>query len=493
MIKFGEWLPDVGPLENPGLILAQNVLPTSSGYVPFPSGTQQIASFMDGPGLGFISARDNQTFNTIYTFVGTADKLYLYNASGFTDESKGGGYATASGERWEFVQFGNDVIATNFSDPMQTITLGSPPFADLGGSPPRARHIAAIQNFLVAANTYDASDGYQPQRVRWAGIGSTTSWTVSAVTQADFQDLKNEGGYITRIIGGEFGLIFQEKSITRMQYIGSPLVFQFDLVESARGALTGGAVVQIGNNTVYLSQDGFFVFDGQQSIPIGDGKVDVTFFQDLDISNISTMCVDLYPTENIIVWSYKSINAMGPANDKLLMYNYSPNSPTRWAFANVQNYLLISPISKGYTLDGLDAVDTNLDTLTPSLDSPFWQGFTNALGYINTDFGVSIISGPPLNATIETGEAWLQEPNRTYITLIRPHIDLAQGTVTAQIAARNLESEPISFGPLCTLNAAGFIPVRANGRFMRAVFNITGSFSQAQGFDIISSTSVGRQ
>jgi len=230
----------------------------------------------------------------------------------------------------------------------------------------------------------------------------------------------------------------------------------------------------------------------EQGIEHADGKVDETFFNDVDIDNLSRMSVAVFPNENIICWSYVSLQATGQIPDKILFYNYSPGSKQRWSYAVIDNYLLMNPISTAYTLDSLDTVTTNLDALPYSLDSKVWQGSINLLGIIGVDLHLALLNSTPLDATIETGEAWLQEPKRTWISMIRPHIDKCSGTVTVQLAARNLESENISYGPICSLNAQGFVPVRVNARFVRAQFNITGTFADAQGFDIISTTSVGR-
>lgn len=498
MLMFGEYLPDIGPLENPGLLNCQNILPASAGYTYIPGPSNISTNTLDARPQGGASYHAQDGTVTIYTFVGTIDKLYSYGGHAFTDVSKMGGYSTATTDSWEFAQWGNMVIATNYSDPVQVITLGSPPFADLAGSPPKAKHIAVVDNFVVLG--YINNGTVLPYRVQWSGIGNSTTWTVSATTQADFNDLFNDGGVIQKVVGGEFGLIFQERCITRMSYIGAPLIFQFDLVESARGALAANSVVKIGANVAFLAQDGFFVFDGQQSIPIGDGKVDQTFFNDVDISTLYLMNVSTYPTENIICWSYKSLTAQTPACDTILLYNYSPDSKVRWAYAKIDNYLMFNPISTAYTLDGLDAVSTNIDSLPVpppndiSLDSPYWQGSINLLGIITANYHLAVLNAAPLAGIIETGEAWLQEPQRTWISLIRPHIDMnTTGTVTAQIAGRNLESEAISYGPVCSINSAGYIPVRANARFVRAKFNITGAYNQAQGFDVLSTTPVGRQ
>ncbi len=497
MIEFGEYLPDLPPLENKGLAIAQNVIPATRGYIPVPLPAQLSDNVIDARPQGAFSARGLAASDgAIYTFVGNESKLYSFDANSFTDVSVAGGYSTDEEETWEFAQWGNTVIATNFDDPLQVKTLGGGDFANLGGTPPKARHITTVDNFLVVGNTWDSSDGFVPYRVRWAGIGTSTSWAVSASTQADFQDLRNEAGYIQKVVGGEFGVIFQERAITRMSYIGSPLVFQFDEIESRRGCLAPNSVIKVGNDIAFLSQDGFYMFNGNQTIPIGDGKINKTFFREVDISKLHLMSVALYPQENVIAWSYASINTEGDFPDKILFFNYSENSPRRWSYANLEHSLLFTPISTAYTLDGLDTVSTNLDTgIIYSLDDPIWQGSINLLATINTDLGLSVFSidSVPLEAMLQTGEAQLSEGKRTYVSLIRPRINLADGAVTANIVRRNLESEAQTVGAEYSMNNAGFIPVRANARFLSARFNITGYFEQAQGFDIESTVSTGRR
>jgi len=495
MIKFGEWLPDQAPLENPGLLECENVLPASSGYKSFPGPLRYTTNAINARPQGAISVRDTVTNSQIYTFVGTDTEIYVMDGATFTNVSRVSGYNTTAEEQWEFVQWGNQVVATNFSDEMQVATIGSGDFDDLAGTPPKARHIATVRDFLVTGNTWDASDLFKPNRVRWAGIGTIDSWTVSATTQADFQDLQNENaGQIQKIVGGEFGLIFQQNAITRMSYIGSPDIFQFDLVESQRGALSPGSVQKFGNNVAYLSQDGFFVFDGQRSIPIGDGKVDQYFFDTVDRSYIqSRMSVALYPTENIICWSYASLYADNGMPDTILMYNFSPSSQQRWASAAIDTWYLVSPVSQSYTLDGLDAVSTNLDTLPFSLDSSVWMGLVNLLGTFDTDLYLNMLNGLPLEATITTGEAWLSNPDRTYVTLLRPHIDLSQGLITVEVGQRNLESEAATFTLPASPNSAGYVPVRANARFLRARFTLQDGFADAQGFDIMTTATSGRR
>jgi hypothetical protein len=83
--------------------------------------------------------------------------------------------------------------------------------------------------------------------------------------------------------GGQFGLIFQESRITRMDYRGGNVVFSFRRIEDNRGAVQGKNVIQVGNLVYFLSEDGFYVTDGSSSKPIGANKVDRFFYNDLKV------------------------------------------------------------------------------------------------------------------------------------------------------------------------------------------------------------------
>ena len=83
---------------------------------------------------------------------------------------------------------------------------------------PSFRHAAVVNNFVVT--------GYQgtfQNRVQWSAVNDVTSWT-AGINLADIEDLP-EGGVITGITGGQYGLIFQENRITRMDYRGGAIVF----------------------------------------------------------------------------------------------------------------------------------------------------------------------------------------------------------------------------------------------------------------------------
>src|SRR4029077_2402588 len=108
------------------------------------------------------------------------------------------------------------------------------------------------------------------QRVRWSAINNANSWTADPTTLAGYQDLLGEGGWIQKIVGGEQGgYVIQEHAIWRMTFVGSPLIFQFDKVKTGIGAYAPQSVVSFQGMIFFLANDGFYMFDGSNIIPIG--------------------------------------------------------------------------------------------------------------------------------------------------------------------------------------------------------------------------------
>ena len=98
-------------------------------------------------GAGAFRANDGN----VYSFAGDINNLYLLSSATYSAVSKSSNaYTTASDDSWEFVKFGNRVIACNGpTDNIQSYVMGtSSAFADLAAAAPRARHLAQIRDFV---------------------------------------------------------------------------------------------------------------------------------------------------------------------------------------------------------------------------------------------------------------------------------------------------------------------------------------------------------
>jgi hypothetical protein len=490
ILKFGEYLPDVPDFMNPGLTTADNVVPSGPAYTPFLS-PAVYSNALTARCQGAYSAKD--TGGNTANFAGDASKLYKSSAAVYSDVSLAGGYTTSAEDNWHWAQFGNIVIATNGTDYPQSFTLGtSSNFANLTTAL-KGKYCTVVRNFLVFGNTVDASDGAVPHRVRWSALNAPTDFTVSAVTQSDYNDLNSTHGWVRQVVGGAYGTIFQERAISRMVYSGSPTVFTFEEVEIGKGTQYPYSVLKIGNNIFYLGIDGFYLFDGSQSIPIGEGKINRTFMDDLDGSYPVRVYAAADFDKQVIYVAYPGAGNTGGRANKILCYNYAPNAITRWTtINNLDIEFIYRSLSEGYTLEDLDAFSSSIDAMTLSLDSRSWTGENFIVSGFNSSHQQVNFTGAALTALIETGEAQLTQGRITNLLRVRPLVDGA-GTVTLQIGTRNNLSQSVTWGSAISTDQTGEFQIRSNARYHRARLNISGGFTNAQGLELLEFTDGGKR
>ena len=73
-----------------------------------------------------------------------------------------------------------------------------------------------------------------------------------------------------------------------------------------RGCKVAGSVCNVGHSVFYLADDGFYMFDGEKSNPIGAEKGNRFFLEDWNGSYAGNMSASADPLRQIIVWSYAS-------------------------------------------------------------------------------------------------------------------------------------------------------------------------------------------
>jgi hypothetical protein len=451
-INFGEWMPDQPGISG-ALNDAKNVVSQAIGYGPLP--TAAIFSVAASENLATLVAGKTPA-NTTKLFAAGATKIFDVSGVGaLTNASKSGGYTpNANGDRFRFTQFGNVVIGTNNSNPMQAYTLGtSTVFADLAAGAPICKFLTVVRDFVVTAFTTESTTVY-PSRVRWSGINDETAWGSSQVTQADFQDIP-DGGQIVGIRGGEFGLVFMERGISRMSYIGTPFIFQFDNISRGKGCIAAGSIAQTQGVTFFLSDDGFYSCDGQQIQGIGSEKVDRWFFANADESGFETMSAAVDPVRKLIIWNFKTIFAQR----QLIIYNFKTQ---KWTYGDAGADFISDASTAAVTLEELDFISTSIDALPVSLDSILYMGGKYFLGGTQGAYVVTY-NGAPATGQLITGD--LNAGGRSVVTLARPLVD--NGSATVSVASRTLLNQELSFGSPVAADSENRVSLRSNGNFHR--------------------------
>ena len=462
-IMFGEWLPDQ-PSVVDSLKIAKNVIPLSVGYSGFPE-AENYSNNASEPLFRTFAAKFG---STTQLFAGGASKLFKFNPASLNldDVSKVGGYAATD---WNFVQFGNSVLAANNSSKIQYWTVGSlaTTFADASATAPVAKYLTIVRDFVVAANL---DGGTNANKVQWSDINDFTDWTAGGASQSDFQ-IMADGGNIIGLTGGEFGLVLLEQAIVRMTYIGSPFFFQFDVLTRNFGCMEGGSIVQYGNVTYFLADNGFYSCDGSTIKSIGNEKVDKYFFDNMNISQIETISAAVDPVKKLVVWNYPNTSN----GRSLLIYNYQVN---KWSQAETTSSTIASVATSGYTLEDLD-VFGSLDGLTTSLDDRLWAGGKFLLA---GTFGnkITTFTGPNLTAQLQTGD--IEQGYNSVVMLARPQID--NGSCSVAVASRRELDDTITFGNQVPTTSEGRVSLRSYGRYHR--FNVvpSGNWTNAIGLDV---------
>lgn len=456
-IIFGEWMPDQSGISG-ALSDAKNCVSQAIGYGPFP----QAVAFSESASENLTSLfAGKQPDGITKLFAAGRTKIYTVSGVGTLTEENSG-YTTASTERFRFTQFGDVVIGTDNSSKLQAWTLGtSTAFADLSASAPVAKYITVVRDFVVVANTFESSKQEQ-YRVRWSGINDETTWTPSTTNQADFQDIA-DGGQIMGIRGGEFGLVLLERSIHRMSYIGTPLIFQFDNISRNKGCMVSGSIAQYQGITFFLSDDGFYMCDGQQVIPIGAEKVDRWFLDDVSENDYPTMSAAVDPVRKLILWNYKSKDG----SRKLMAFNFNTK---KWTYTEAGTDFISDASSASSTLEELDSISSSIDALATPMDSILFTGGKYFLGGTLAT-KVMTYTGTPMSAQIQTGD--IEVGGQSLINLARPQVD--QGSATVAAASRRLLSEDITYGTPVAADSDNRVGLRNSGKYHRIQVNPTGA------------------
>jgi hypothetical protein len=429
---------------------------------------------------GAFAGRDTDG-NTIL-YAGDSTKLYQRSGTAWTDKSNGT-YNTQYSQYWKIRQFDSTVVATNYADNPQKITIGSGgAFADLNSAAPKARHVGVIGQFLFLGNTSDSTNGVVPHRVHWSAIGDPDDWPTLGTTdasekQSDAENLNPNFGQVQAISDGErFGLVFQESAITRFTYVGGAQIFEVETYERSRGLIGPFAYAQIGDEVIYLSRSGFFKTNGSNVLPIGIGRIDDVVLGALgaafDAERIYT-AVDLI--NKLILFIYPTSSGSNPTT--LAIYNYVED---KWTTGSQTAELIFTAKSLGYTLDQLDELFASIDLVTPSLDSSIWQGGQPIVGGFDTSHKFGDLSGSAKTATLDTAEASLNNGGKALVRSVRPLVE--GGTATVALLTRNLQSASQSAGSATSLHSrTGAANFRSRSRYHAARISIAGGFTRAFG------------
>ncbi len=472
MILFNEYLPDQPALGQKGLVSVRNALPDIKGFRQMRD-IQPITTALPGTVIGSLWAADDD--GNFFFFAATSTGIFRLQNNAWLDISKPGGY---NADRWDMVAWGNRVIATNDVDPMQYFDLGqSTAFADLPGSPPRARHIGIVRDFIVIGNVVDQGDERR-SRVAWSGFNNSELWAPSPSTQAGFQDILIGGGKVQRIVPGELGVIFLERAVLLMAYAGPKVIFRFDEVESGRGTPAPDSVCWSGNRIFYLGHDGFYAMDRSANNVqfIGANRIDRTITDDVNTNHYDRVVGQIDYRRRLVFWAYPSKASSGTP-DKVAIYNWQAN---KWSVADIAITRISEYISPSLSLDELDTVLADIDSESINVDSDAYKGGLRGLVLFTADNRMGLLEGQPLTAEFETGDFGTQ--GISMMNRVRPSVDRA-ASMQLFHGGRDGQADNLDWSTAISLNRINEFSLRKRARYHRLRLVVSGGFEYAVGIE----------
>lgn len=477
-IPISDWLPDAPAKGNVGCEDAKNCRPTPGGFGPF-SDFNGSGETVSGEVKGAEQIFDNSGASVVLG--GTDDSLFIRRTT--ITETAGLG-SIGEGAGWDFAQFNDFVFAAANNNSLQYLSDvdSDNTWTAAPGSPPNATKCAKVGEFLMLGDISGA-----PSRIHWSSYNNPTGdWTPDRLTQAGFADLPSAWGRVQRIVDGRYGLIFQERAISRLTYVNPPLVWRTDPISTDRGTTAPFSVVNLGYLTYFLAQDGFYVTNGTEIQPIASTRINEWFFEELNQSALGEVhgAVDWQNEE--IVWAFKS----GHTIDRLLIFSWVLN---RWSYAEIETGRLVSSQLDGVTIDELDSLYADLDSVPFSLDSEAFQPRNRRLAAFQTGASTAeygTFSGNPLVAEWLTGDVDLER--LTFIDKARPNALADEWDWTVRcVASDTLGASSSSAERGCAWD--GYAPVRWEGKKVALrIKKPSGNWSEMTGVHMVGRHGGGR-
>lgn len=428
IVSLPPFEPDKAHYNTAATGVALNVSPIADGWAPMPALVPYADATATAP-KGSITARTPTGAQA--TIVGTATGLYLVESNGSLTDVSGvsAPYAVPDGDEWSFDLYGTRIIATNLADDVQYYDVGvSTDFADLPGSPPKARFVKVIGDFVAL---YQLST--DKTAITWSGINNSEQW-VPGEEMSDINSFPDGGELQAVSVNGSGAILAFRTGFRTMTFApDSGYVFTFSPFSKGNGCSSPLSLVDIGRGDfVYYSDTGFY--RGVSGTPIGAERVDrwiLTVSTEISRGKIKGVAD---PFRKVVFWRYEDASG----NGYLLGYSWQLD---RWFQSDTPVSGLGVFATSSLTLDDLDALyPSGLDSIPFSLDSAAFGGGLPSFAGFDENFRLGFFTGLNQLATVETNRNEFNSGSRSFVDACRVITDAPTYTVAAGASAFHSQS-----------------------------------------------------
>ena len=219
-------------------------------------------------------------------------------------------------------------------------TTNNPTVSRLTLVSPTTRHLI----HLGTETTIGTPSSQDNMFVRFSSQEEINNFAITAGNSAGSQRIQDGTKIMGAIKSKEAILIWTDNALYLMRHIGSPFVFSFQQIGTNCGLIGQNAVAEVDGVAYWMSDKGFFKYDG--SVKTLDCMVEDYVFDDIDLSQGQQIYAGVNNLYTEVRWDYPTASA--DYNNRYVIFNFAESASvpggvwytgstarTSWTDANV--------------------------------------------------------------------------------------------------------------------------------------------------------------
>jgi hypothetical protein len=275
-----------------------------------------------------------------YEQVGPAEQSYGYGwgidtwGSGAWGEAASASDVSLEPGLWSLSNYGQVLVATiangktftwNAGDAARLVTRAStttfafettnnPTASRITLVSPTTRHLIHLGTETIIGDTTTQDNMF----VRFSDQENINLYTPTAVNTAGSQRLQDGTKIVGALKAKETILVWTDNALYTMRFVGAPFTFGFEQVGTNCGLIGKNAAVEIDGVAFWMSNNGFFMFDGTvKSLPC---SVEDYVYDQADTTKGQQIYAGLNNQFTEVTWYYPSQGS--DFNDQYVVFNY---------------------------------------------------------------------------------------------------------------------------------------------------------------------------
>lgn len=426
---------------------------------------------------------DNIESNQMYWYEATPTALYRTEGSTHTNltRSVGGPYSATEETGWTGTILNAVVIMNNPNDKPQALRRADATFIDLPNWPANTtcKMIRSYKNYLIALNVIKSGAEY-PTMVKWSSPADPgqvpSTWNEADPTNdAGETSLTSSGDAILegRKLRDSF-IIYKERSVHSMNYIGGTFVFGFRQLFDDIGIMSQHCVAEFDGKHFVVGKGDVYVHNGVEKKSVITGKV-----KDLLFSNIRNdafqRCFVVPDYGNTEMWVCYPSNSSSKTNkgcDMAFVWNWSEET---WSLRQLPDiryatFGIVDPKLSDSWNDAVgnwqtDSVAWGETNYNPSKTKVLMTSAINNKVYVVGD--EASFDGVLYQTTLVKSDIYLgDDRGLKVLTSVTPHVN-GKGSLQIYVGSTNIQNAPVKWeGPYeYTIGSQYKIDCRTVGRY----------------------------